>query len=378
MGILFEKALTCRDSLCCSSSFCTSVSKKDMATTKVYHLRLLLLSCCCFICATSFIMPEHSRVTNVCDGLQLVYSPAFYNYCMKIYRHERGAKPMQCESLRAGCMFGPRYVNGEITCECLTGMEFLDGGELFQGDIQLSEVSLEYIEYTFEHFVSRGDVTVKPRVFLPQWGQDGAAKRMVPFVVEALDRSDQDQIRVAVREFERTKCARFRELKSRPTDERHFLEFVNSDNTCSAPLGQSMAGAHTVRLAEECFYGANRADNHQQRSNRAIIHLLMHVLGFDHEENRFDRDAHLDIKEDNVQRGFLGQMRKKQPDRLDYHTLRYTKYDPLSVTAMGEFMFSGSEQTYVLKGGITNTETPSDENILSDEDIRRIDNMYKC
>ena len=29
----------------------------------------------------------------------------------------------------------------------------------------------------------------------------------------------------------------------------------------------------------------------------------MHVLGFDHEENRFDRDAHLDIKEDNVQRG---------------------------------------------------------------------------
>ena len=48
-------------------------------------------------------------------------------------------------------------------------------------------------------------------------------------------------------------------------------------------------------------------------------------------------------------------MRKKQPDRLDYHTLRYTKYDPLSVTAMGEFMFSGSEQTYVLKGGITNT-----------------------
>ena len=106
-----------------------------------------------------------------------------------VYRHERGAKPMQCESLRAGCMFGPRYVNGEITCECLTGMEFLDGGELFQGDIQLSEVSLEYIEYTFEHFVSRGDVTVKPRVFLPQGGQDGAAKRMVPFVVEALDRS---------------------------------------------------------------------------------------------------------------------------------------------------------------------------------------------
>ena len=42
----------------------------------------------------------------------------------------------------------------------------------------------------------------------------------------------------------------------------------------------------------------------------AVIHELMHTLGFGHEHQRADRDKHLKFKPQNVRKGNMGNFRK--------------------------------------------------------------------
>merc|ERR1711963_1319214 len=92
---------------------------------------------------------------------------------------------------------------------------------------------------------------------------------------------------------------------------KHYIRIIDymypTSNGCSAPVGISLGFNDYVDVElgnEECFLHPGK-----------IAHELMHVLGFLHEHQRFDRDAYLLVKTD---------MMKKQ--RYLWHTYYQPNY----------------------------------------------------
>lgn len=82
-------------------------------------------------------------------------------------------------------------------------------------------------------------------------------------------------------------CIKFQPRK----DEKDYVRITGKSNGCHAHVGRT-GGAQTVNLA-------NSGCSHKGTA----IHELMHALGFDHEQNRNDRDDFVTINENNVVEG---------------------------------------------------------------------------
>lgn len=110
-------------------------------------------------------------------------------------------------------------------------------------------------------------------------------------------------------------------------------------------------------------------------SRGTILHALFHVLGFDHMQNHMDRDRYLRIEWQNIQSDKKDQFEKVSRSQFDDFG---TPYDYYSVTHYSPTAFSKNGKRTIV------TKKSKYRNIigqlprLSNGDITRINNMYKC
>lgn len=97
-----------------------------------------------------------------------------------------------------------------------------------------------------------------------------------------------ESIRQAMEDFTTYTCIKFQPRKG----ENDYIQITgNRNNGCSAEVGR-VHGPQSLNLANEgCAIKA------------IAIHELMHALGFDHEQNRKDRNSFVTIYKENVDPG---------------------------------------------------------------------------
>ena len=148
------------------------------------------------------------------------------------------------------------------------------------------------------------------------------------------------------------------------TGQRNFVRFTTGPRSyCYAPIGQAI-GRHDVALRPPSAGGVCAYSE--------ALHELGHVLGLDHEMQRADRDAHVTIHWDNIQKGFASAFTKAKGER------NYGAYDFASIMHYDSSFFSKN-------GGPTVTHKDGArihwEGTLSGEDVTTVKQMYslqKC
>ncbi|GJM17991.1 MAG: hypothetical protein DHS20C14_02040 [Phycisphaeraceae bacterium] len=105
------------------------------------------------------------------------------------------------------------------------------------------------------------------------------------------------------------------------------------------PNGDELEGIEISPFTNLIILHPNVADN-PAASQGVIIHEIMHAIGFYHEHQRNDRDDFIEILEQNVAPGQLGQFAKSAPGN------EFGDFDFESIMHYGPFAFSGN-------GGVT-------------------------
>merc|ERR1739838_893812 len=162
---------------------------------------------------------------------------------------------------------------------------------------------------------------------------------------------------MGMNDFKYKSCIRFR-LRKRDTD---YIIFYGDVGGCSSHLGK-MGGRQRIDLGPSCIKRGN------------ILHEIMHVLGFAHEQARPDRDEHVQVLWDNIPKKSRINFAKETGKVWDSFN---SPYDVKSLMHYGSFYFStsGSKPTLTDKNGNTirvNRET------FSVQDLMQINRKYEC
>uniref|UniRef100_A0A915BJ65 Metalloendopeptidase n=1 Tax=Parascaris univalens TaxID=6257 RepID=A0A915BJ65_PARUN len=108
---------------------------------------------------------------------------------------------------------------------------------------------------------------------------------IVPYVLEGpYTWKERAHLAAAVQAIENKTCVKFIPRESNETD---YILIVSRQMECSSFVGRR-GGQQLLNLYHGCF------------DHRTILHELLHVLGFYHEHNRFDRDKYVTIIEENI------------------------------------------------------------------------------
>lgn len=163
-----------------------------------------------------------------------------------------------------------------------------------------------------------------------------------------------------MREFNHTTCVKFVPRISQENYITINLRPANPHKGCSSDVGMQNNGSQEVWFSRLCM----------ERND--ILHELMHVLGFIHEQNRADRGDYIEIRLDNV-----------HPDKRKNFNIRplstithlNTKYDFKSVMHYDKYAWSqNGKETIVPK----RSDVVIEANGLSRTDIQRIKRLYGC
>ncbi|CAL4146801.1 unnamed protein product [Meganyctiphanes norvegica] len=144
------------------------------------------------------------------------------------------------------------------------------------------------------------------------------------------------------------------------TDEHDYLHFQVEGTGCSSNVGK-IGGKQHINYPQWCL-----------DSFGSTLHEMYHTLGFYHEQSRFDRDDYVTIHWEHISSG---------------HEHNFNKYDSDYIGGFGEDYDYGSVMHYSKHAfsddGEVTIETKHGESIgqrvdLSDVDLRKLMNMYKC
>ncbi|APJ02429.1 M12 family metallopeptidase [Silvanigrella aquatica] len=152
---------------------------------------------------------------------------------------------------------------------------------------------------------------------------------------------------------------RFIELKNNKTENlenKYYLNITNNSGSklngdlvgCFASVGRSieynggflnLSSTYTDErnLPDSCF----KKDNNKE-TLRIIRHKFMHILGFEHEQSRHDRDYYIIINEKNINENFKKNS-SKNLKKFEKGALSYiSKYDTESIMHYDSYAFSGN------------------------------------
>merc|ERR550519_549641 len=145
------------------------------------------------------------------------------------------------------------------------------------------------------------------------------------------------------------------------TSESDYIEFIDVDSGCYSYVGK-IGGKQNINYPQWCInqYGS-------------VLHEMYHALGFFHEQSRFDRDDYVTIMYDNIQSG--------AEHNFDKYSEGYISgfghdYDYGSVMHYSAYAFSANGEKTI----VTTDPNASigQRNGLSDTDLGKLMNMYKC
>lgn len=231
-----------------------------------------------------------------------------------------------------------------------------DSDEFFEGDIKLSS-SLRY--HTDEQTGHRR-LQVSPQ----KWDQDpvNGYYRIYIYIDDKFSSVEETRIIDAVKLLQWSgKVIKFKVLSSKPSNKR-FLH-IKKDTKCWSYLGMhesaSQWNGQPLGMTSGCVHTGK------------IHHLFMHMLGFMHEQNRFDRDAYVSIFYDNIDTNAYQHFAKVE----GYETYGLP-YDYKSCTHFDEHAFSTSGWRQTIQ---SKTNTPiQDLNRASWFDFVRVRLAYQC
>ncbi|KRZ56396.1 Zinc metalloproteinase nas-6 [Trichinella nativa] len=181
---------------------------------------------------------------------------------------------------------------------------------------------------------------------------------IVPYEISAIFTTVQrKKITNAMKMIEANSCVRFVPRTIEPD----YL-VINNDHGCFSMVGR-MQGRQVVSLGSGCLF------------NEVIVHELMHVLGFWHEQSRTDRDDFIIIRAENVIPSMVGQFRKIE---LPYVDFLDEKYDYYSIMHYDSKAFSRNGENTIEAIEPAMTEVIGKALELSASDIRKLNKLYEC
>merc|ERR1712002_448649 len=144
------------------------------------------------------------------------------------------------------------------------------------------------------------------------------------------------------------------------TNEQDYLHFQSVGDGCYSNVGR-IGGRQHINYPQWCL-----------DSFGSTVHEMYHSLGFYHEQSRFDRDDYVTIHWANIQSGAEHNFDKYSEDYIGGFG---EDYDYGSVMHYSKHAFSSNGEVTI--------ETKHGESIgqrvdLSDVDLRKLMNMYKC
>lgn len=159
-------------------------------------------------------------------------------------------------------------------------------------------------------------------------------------------------------EIEAVTCIRFK-------DRKHEKDFVNiySGKYCKSNLGRTGGPQELSLNTFKCF------------QKGIIIHELMHALGYIHMQSRPDRDKYVKIVWQNIRPQFVSEFDKVNPGVFNYYG---TGYDYQSIMHYGSRAASKNGGRTIITRDERFQEVIGQRGGLSDGDIKRINNKYKC
>ncbi|XP_057311747.1 zinc metalloproteinase nas-4-like [Hydractinia symbiolongicarpus] len=194
--------------------------------------------------------------------------------------------------------------------------------------------------------------------------------RVVPYVIDSAFRSRNIKdpllkyatayIKGAMKTLETLTCVRFREYKLENAP-KHFVHIINGEG-CWSYVGRKRRGSQRLSLkigssVETCL------------RQPIILHELLHVLGFIHEQCRTDRDSFVQVYQENIEAGRSKEFGIELSSRNVVQ-----EYDPLSVLHYSNKAFSkNGKQTLIWK---KNPNKPLGGIQISKLDIKKINAVY--
>ncbi|KAK2913933.1 hypothetical protein Q8A67_002332 [Cirrhinus molitorella] len=186
-----------------------------------------------------------------------------------------------------------------------------------------------------------------------KWERSRNGKVYVPYVIASQFSPDEKKvIKQGLRFFARVSCIRFVQHEG----QRDFLH-IKSDSGCYSYVGR-IGGEQVVSLERPgCVYRS------------AVHHELLHALGFQHEQDRSDRDEHVKILFENIIPEYTAIFEKIDTINLE------TPYDYSSVMHYSKTAFSKNNEPTIIPIPDSNVEIGEAQR-MSSIDILRINRLY--
>uniref|UniRef100_A0A3B4U5X4 Metalloendopeptidase n=1 Tax=Seriola dumerili TaxID=41447 RepID=A0A3B4U5X4_SERDU len=166
---------------------------------------------------------------------------------------------------------------------------------------------------------------------------------------------------VILRAFEQFRLKSCIDFRPRDSDE-YYLS-VQKLGGCFSYIGRLFTGGQDLSIGKYCD------------AISTVEHEFLHALGFYHEQSRYDRDDHVTIALENVQKGKEYNFRKVSKESS---TAGGVPYDYLSVMHYSKNAFSNGNGSTVI------TKDPKFQDVIgqrlevSPSDIRELNLRYKC
>ncbi|VDD96610.1 unnamed protein product [Enterobius vermicularis] len=162
----------------------------------------------------------------------------------------------------------------------------------------------------------------------------------------------------AVKEYHDKTCIKF---VPRTSGEDDYL-FIGKVDGCFSEVGRT-SGVQVLSLDNGCLEYAT------------IIHEMMHVVGFYHEHERWDRDDYIDIIWQNIDRAALDQFGKVDLSKTSYYG---QPYDYKSILHYDSLAFSKNGYPTMLPKQKGYASTIGNAKDFSEIDLAKINRMYDC
>uniref|UniRef100_A0A0R3S6K4 Metalloendopeptidase n=1 Tax=Elaeophora elaphi TaxID=1147741 RepID=A0A0R3S6K4_9BILA len=184
-------------------------------------------------------------------------------------------------------------------------------------------------------------------------------KGQIPYVISsAYDNISKLIILDAFDEYQLLTCIRF--VPKRQFDFNYI--YIAPYSGCYSMVGNN-GGKQIVSLGDGCL------------KKGIVIHELMHVIGFFHEQNRADRDSYVDIVWENVKPSLVEQFDKYSSTIIDDLG---SPYDYDSVTHYSPMAFSKNGKPTIIPKHIDEVMRLGQRRGLSTIDIWKINKLYNC